>query len=90
LPFAEGRLQRANGRKGGNARQRKDGGSLTARQEEVLLHCCRRGYYAIPRRVTLKDLALDLKVSAPSLSLLLRRAEAKLVFRFAAEEGGTG
>lgn len=58
-------------------------GSLTPRQEEVLLFCVRAGYYEIPRRKTLRALAVDLGISVTSLSLILRRAEAKLVQGFA-------
>jgi predicted DNA binding protein len=56
---------------------------LTARQEELLLHCLGRGYYEIPRRTTLRALAKELGISSASLSLVLRRAEAKVVAAFA-------
>lgn len=52
---------------------------LTARQDELLRFCVSRGYYAIPRRMTLRMLAAELLISTTSLSLALRRAEAKLV-----------
>ena len=58
-------------------------GKLTPRQKEVLLHCVKAGYYEIPRRRTLRSLAKEMGISAPSLSLILRRAEAKLVHGFA-------
>lgn len=59
---------------------------LTSRQEEVLLRCVEEGYYEIPRRKTLRALAHELGISATSLSLILRRAEAKLVHAFARQE----
>lgn len=52
---------------------------LTPRQHDVVHQCLLRGYYAIPRRTTLRTLAKDLGISTTSLSLLLRRAEARLV-----------
>lgn len=62
---------------------------LTARQVEILLHCVEQGYYEIPRRVTLRTMAANLGISAPSLSLVLRRAEAKLILDFAQSHGFT-
>lgn len=67
---------------GGQGNGRRVNGSanrLTARQEEVLLYCENHGYYEIPRRATLRQLAKGLGISATSLSLILRRGEAKLV-----------
>ncbi|MHB1261418.1 MAG: helix-turn-helix domain-containing protein [Thermoplasmatota archaeon] len=60
---------------------------LTARQEELLLHCYAEGYYEIPRRSTLRSLAKGLGISSASLSLVLRRAEAKVVEAFAVNRG---
>jgi len=57
---------------------------LTARQEEVLRHCIRAGYYAIPRGCTLRSLGSELGIGAVSLSLVLRRAEAKVMQAYAA------
>ncbi len=58
---------------------------LTARQQELLLHCFEEGYYEIPRRSTLRLLAKGLGISSASLSLVLRRAEAKVVAAFTAD-----
>lgn len=52
---------------------------LTPRQAELLLFCVEGGYYRIPRRLTLRQLATQLGISATSLSLALRRAEAKIM-----------
>lgn len=55
---------------------------LTPRQDAILRECVRRGYYDIPRRTTLRALAKELGLSATSLSLLLRRAEARLALGY--------
>lgn len=58
------------------------GPHLTRRQGDVLLYCHARGYYAIPRPATLQAIAQELGITATSLSLLLRRAEKKIVDSF--------
>lgn len=60
---------------------------LTARQAELLRHCVQRGYYSIPRRTTLRELGAEIGISATSLSLALRRAEAKIILAFAQTDG---
>lgn len=55
---------------------------LTDRQREVLSHVVARGYYQIPRTTTLRKLARELGISTTSLSLILRRAELKIVPAF--------
>lgn len=57
---------------------------LTARQAELLEFCVSRGYYSIPRRASLRALGAELGISATSLSLALRRAEAKIILAHAA------
>jgi predicted DNA binding protein len=57
--------------------------ALTARQRSLLLHCYAGGYYEIPRRATLRAMAKGLGISATTLSLVLRRAEAKVVAAYA-------
>ena len=52
---------------------------LTARQAELLQFCKDKGYYEIPRQVTLRGLAKDLGISPTALSLALRRAEARIL-----------
>lgn len=60
--------------------------ALTARQAELLDHCVRRGYYSIPRGATLRTLAAELGISTTSLSLALRRAEAKIILGHVARQ----
>lgn len=52
---------------------------LTERQRETLATAYREGYFDIPRKVTLVDLAARLDVSDQAVSERLRRGEAKLV-----------
>ena len=52
---------------------------ITARQAELLQFCKDKGYYEIPRQVTLRGLAKDLGISPTALSLALRRAEARIL-----------
>ena len=59
--------------------------SLTPRQAELLRYCVSRGYCAIPRRATLRRLGQELGISTTSLSLALRRAEAKIVLAYEAQ-----
>ncbi|MGQ0536813.1 MAG: helix-turn-helix domain-containing protein [Methanobacteriota archaeon] len=59
---------------------------LTPRQRIALLAAVRAGYYEIPRRVTLRDLAGEMTMSATALSELLRRAEATLVLAYVAAD----
>jgi len=54
---------------------------LTPGQEEALRAAVEHGYYAVPRRASLRAIAQSLGVSASSLSERLRRAEARLVMR---------
>lgn len=55
---------------------------LTERQDELLRYCVERGYYSIPRGISLGTLAQPLGISTTSLSLALRRAEAKIVLSY--------
>jgi len=57
---------------------------LTHRQAELLQYCVTRGYYSIPRRASLRVLSGELGISTTSLSLALRRAEAKIVLSYVA------
>ncbi len=74
-----------------------DGVSLTPKQGEVIARAWALGYYAVPRRVTLTQLARLTGRSPPALGKMLRRAEGRLVARYlaatasaAAPEAGTG
>jgi hypothetical protein len=52
---------------------------LTPRQRETLVTAHGKGYYDIPREVTLVDLAEELDVSDQAVSERLRRGESKLI-----------
>ncbi len=54
-------------------------GLLTARQNEAVRWAVAAGYYSVPRRIRLKDLADQMGTSIGALSTLLRRAEARLL-----------
>ncbi len=52
---------------------------LTPRQRETLVTAYEEGYFDVPRRITLVDLAENLGVSDQAVSERLRRGEAELV-----------
>ncbi|WP_162137727.1 helix-turn-helix domain-containing protein [Methanomassiliicoccus luminyensis] len=52
---------------------------LTDRQEEAVRVACDLGYYDIPRRTDLDELAGKLGIGKSALDVILRRAEGKLV-----------
>lgn len=56
-----------------------DDGPLTDPQREALRLAYERGFYEIPRRTTLGDLASELGVSDQAVSERLRRAQARLI-----------
>jgi len=49
--------------------------SLTDRQRDVLLYAYEEGYYDVPRRTTLSDLAGELDIDESTIAEHLRRAE---------------
>ncbi|QLG49554.1 helix-turn-helix domain-containing protein [Natrinema halophilum] len=55
------------------------GEGLTDRQREALRTAYEMGYYDIPRRATLEEIATDLDISASSVSERLRRAQTQLI-----------
>ncbi|PSQ60291.1 hypothetical protein BRD18_01385 [Halobacteriales archaeon SW_7_71_33] len=63
----------------GVADPRTTDGGLTERQRETLVAAYRGGYYDIPRRKTLVDLAAELGVSDQAVSERLRRGERKVI-----------
>ena len=63
----------------GAADPRTIDGGLTERQRETLVAAYQGGYYDIPRRKTLVDLAAELGVSDQAISERLRRGERKLI-----------
>lgn len=52
---------------------------LTRRQAEVLSLAIERGYYDVPKRVTLEELARELGIAKSTLSEVLRSAERKMI-----------
>ncbi|WP_336134735.1 helix-turn-helix domain-containing protein [Natronomonas amylolytica] len=61
---------------------------LTERQREVLLAALDAGYYAVPREVTLTELAERLDISKATCSDILHRAEHSVLSWFAEEHAG--
>ncbi|WP_396611271.1 helix-turn-helix domain-containing protein [Haloferax sp. S1W] len=55
------------------------GNGMTDRQQEALRIAYERGYFDIPRRTSLEDIAAELGVSPSSASERLRRAQTRLV-----------
>jgi len=55
------------------------GDGLTDRQREALRIAYERGYFEIPRRTSLDDIAAELDISASSASERLRRAQTQLI-----------
>ncbi|WP_165875167.1 helix-turn-helix domain-containing protein [Natrarchaeobius chitinivorans] len=55
------------------------GYGLTSRQRELLIEAATKGYYDEPRSVSLRELADDFGISAPSASGLLRRGTHRLI-----------
>lgn len=55
---------------------------LTDKQREALLTAYESGYFAVPRRASMADVATQLDISVPSLAERLHRAEAHLIEHF--------
>ncbi|MDS0477196.1 helix-turn-helix domain-containing protein [Natrinema sp. 1APR25-10V2] len=55
------------------------GDGLTDRQHEALRIAYELGYFDIPRRASLEDVAAELEISASSVSERLRRAQTQLI-----------
>ncbi len=58
---------------------------LTAREKEIIELAYKRGYYDTDRKISMKDLASELEVSASSLSDVLRRGTRKIIKSFVEE-----
>ena len=58
-------------------------GSLTAKQSEALLQAMRAGYYDVPRRATLQDIARSLGRPRTTMEEHLRKAEGKILLAVA-------
>ncbi len=52
---------------------------LSDKQKKVIELACERGYYSYPKKVSLQQLAKQLKISVPTLQEHLRKAEIKLL-----------
>jgi predicted DNA binding protein len=55
---------------------------LTPREKEIIELAYKRGYYDTERKISMKDLAAELQVSASSLSDVLRRGTKKIIKSF--------
>lgn len=64
---------------------------LTERQQHAIGRASALGYFEVPRRITLDELATEMGASTSALSELLRRAEARLIAAYLNNElGGLG
>ncbi|MHA1449049.1 MAG: helix-turn-helix domain-containing protein [Candidatus Hodarchaeales archaeon] len=59
---------------------------LTLKQEEAILLAYKAGYYDIPRRVKIADLAPRIKIKRVAMQERLRRAELKIINDFMREQ----
>lgn len=64
-------------------------GALSGRQLEAVATAVAVGYYDVPRRASLADVADELEVAESSASLLLRRAERAVLTRLVDRRQGT-
>ena len=55
---------------------------LTPKQEEAIRTAYLRGYYDIPQRVSIKELAVAFKTSVGTMSQTLRRGQKKIIERY--------
>ncbi len=55
---------------------------LTIRQWEIAITAIRQGYYSIPKKVKLKDIARKFKISVPAVQRILRSVEIKAIEDF--------
>ena len=55
---------------------------LTARQEQIIKIAFEQGYFQFPRRVSVSDLAVRLKISKSTLSEILRKGEEKIMTEY--------
>lgn len=63
--------------------------SLTETQYETVVAAYERGYFDVPREVTLRELAAELEISHQALSERLRRGQAALVGEELLDESGS-
>lgn len=55
---------------------------LTERQEEILRYAYDKGYFEVPRKISLTKLSIELKISPSALSEMLRRINRRLTKDF--------
>ncbi len=65
----------------GALKKEEDSVALTKRQELVLEKAMALGYYELPRRITLTELAEKLDIAKSTLSGILRRISKKLIYQ---------
>ena len=56
---------------------------LTSRQKEIFVAATRMGYFEIPRKIGLTEMANNLSIRPSTLSEIMRRAEAKIARAYA-------
>ena len=61
---------------------------LTARQEDVIQTACENGYFDIPKKINLKELADCFDVCPATLCEILQRAERKVISEYVATHRG--
>lgn len=66
------------------------GVSLTVKQGEAVSRAWALGYYSVPRRITLTQLARATGRSPPAIGKMLRRAEGRLVVRYLTSRAAEG
>lgn len=59
--------------------QLREGGELTARQEQILQIALEKGYFEFPKNITLRQLAKTLDISPASLTEILRRGQKRVL-----------
>ncbi len=65
-------------------REQESRNALTFRQKQALLMAFDEGFYDIPQRTTLQEMAPRLKCSKSTLNVMLRRAERKVLAEYLA------
>ncbi len=55
---------------------------LTKREEEIIRYAFERGFYDIPRRITLEEIADKFNLSVSTVSEIIRRGEKKILEEF--------
>jgi predicted DNA binding protein len=61
------------------------GPNITSKQMDAIKLAIAKGYYDIPRKIEIKDIAKDLKIKRVAMQERLRRAERTIIHQFAEE-----